>query len=204
MVKMAERKDDPNAPDVITDESPLSHVSVNFFAGVGRLVSDAEFYTSRKERPKISFRLAIPRHPRLPHKIPASTDYYQVVCLGDRFLPLLRHLTTGREVVVFGWVQSRDVEVAGKQRTVYEIGAEGIVLTMDPQLSQALEELVDKLCKLDPPVLDALRRKVAAGWPDDEPDALLPSNGNGQVHPEVRLAVEHVLEQRSTGGADGD
>ena len=84
---------------------------VNFFAGAGYLVEDAQFFTTRTGRPKVTFRMALPRHPQLPLKQPENADYYTVIALGDRFVPLLDHLSTGTPVVVFGYAQSRDVTV---------------------------------------------------------------------------------------------
>ena len=104
---------------------------VNFFAGAGYLVEDAQFFTTRTGRPKVTFRMALPRHPQLPLKQPENADYYTVIALGDRFVPLLDHLSTGTLVVVFGYAQSRDVTVNEQQHVVSEIGASAIYLILD-------------------------------------------------------------------------
>jgi single-stranded DNA-binding protein len=104
---------------------------VNFFAGAGYLVEDAQFFTTRTGRPKVTFRMALPRHPQLPLKQPENADYYTVIALGDRFVPLLDHLSTGTPVVVFGYAQSRDVTVDEQQHVVSEIGASAIYLIQD-------------------------------------------------------------------------
>ena len=104
---------------------------VNFFAGAGYLVEDAQFFTTRTGRPKVTFRMALPRHPQLPLKQPENADYYTVIALGDRFIPLLDHLSTGTPVVVFGYAQSRDVTVENRPCVVSEIGASAIYLIQD-------------------------------------------------------------------------
>ena len=101
---------------------------VNFFAGAGYLVEDAQFFTTRTGRPKVTFRMALPRHPQLPLKEPQNADFYTVIALGDRFVPLLDHLSTGTPVVVIGYVQSRDVLAEEQQHVVSEIGASAIYL----------------------------------------------------------------------------
>ena len=194
------------------NEPTLPRAMINFFAAVGRLVDDAEFYPTRSGRPKIVFRLAIPRHPRLPRKKPATGDFYTVVCHGPRFLPLLDHLVAGREVVVFGWAQSRDVD--GEQRTVNEIGADAIVLTTDSDMLQALDNIVAG-------VLATLTPQERASFQEtmEELDWQLPPNLNNlswvnkvaplfigepdekrRMHPEIRLSVERIL----TGSEDAD
>ena len=74
------------------------------------------------------FRMVLPRHPRLPKKSPETGDFYSVVALGDRFVGLVDRLRQGVPVVVFGYVQSRDITREGEQHTVSEIGAEAIYL----------------------------------------------------------------------------
>jgi single-stranded DNA-binding protein len=105
---------------------------MNFFAGVGYLVEDARFFTTRTGNPKVTFRMILPRHPRLPKKHPEDGDYYTVIALGDEFVGLLDHLSRGTPVVVFGYAQSRDVTVQNRPRVVNEIGADAIYLVRDP------------------------------------------------------------------------
>jgi len=107
---------------------------VNFFAGAGYLVEDAQFFTTRTGRPKVTFRMALPRHPQLPLKQPENADYYTVIALGDRFVPLLDHLSSGTPVVVFGYAQSRDVTVEDRPSVVSEIGASAIYLIQDVEV----------------------------------------------------------------------
>lgn len=191
---------------MIADETPevsgglLPRPAVNFFAGVGRLVGDAEFFPSQAGRSRIGFRIAIPRHPRLPRKKPAC-DFYSIVCYGERFIPLLDRLTMGREVVVVGWAQSRDVQGT---RVVSEIGAEAVILLLDEPLLAAVERLVEAaLEELDEATLAVLQQAVAGtALPNPLPDGLAPLFHDGQMHPEVRLAVERALARRGLGEAD--
>ena len=107
---------------------------VNFFAGAGYLVEDAQFFTTQTGRPKVTFRMMLPRHPQLPLKQPENADFYTVIALGDRFVPLLDHLCRGKPVVVFGYAQSRDVTVNERQSVVSEIGASAIYLIQDVEV----------------------------------------------------------------------
>ena len=63
----------------------------------GRLVSDAEFFRTQTGRPKITFRLMVPRAANMPPKssAPQNADFIQVVMYGERYLPLLPHLVKG-------------------------------------------------------------------------------------------------------------
>ena len=103
-------------------------LNVNWFAGAGFVVEDAQFFTTRSGRPKVVFRMVLPRHPQLPKKSPEEGDFYSVVALGDRFVHLVDHLRRGVPLVVFGYVQSRDITRDGEKRTVSEIGAEALYL----------------------------------------------------------------------------
>jgi single-stranded DNA-binding protein len=105
--------------------------AVNVFFGAGYAVRDAELFTTRTGRPKVTVRVAFPRDPSLPWKEPSGGDYYTVVGLGERFVPLVSHLQQGTPVVVFGYAQSRDVEVRGEERTVSEIGAQAIYVVRE-------------------------------------------------------------------------
>lgn len=111
----------------------------NFFAGAGFLVEDAQFFTTRAGRPKVTFRMVSPRDPRLPKKQPENGDYYTVVALGDRFVALVEHLRRGTPVVVLGCVQSRDVEMNGSPRTVNEIAAEAVYIVQPVGLDAEAE-----------------------------------------------------------------
>lgn len=111
----------------------VRHVAFNFFAGSGFLVEDAQFFTTRNGRPKVTFRMMSPRDPRLPKKQP-NGDFYTVVALGDHFADLVDRLRRGTQVVVVGCVQSRDVMVDGNARTVNEILAD-VVYVVEPALA---------------------------------------------------------------------
>jgi single-stranded DNA-binding protein len=191
------------------DGDRLPRALVNVFAGVGRVVDDAQFFATRGGRPKISFRLAIPRHPRLPRKKPATGDFYSVICYGEKFVPLLDHLVKGCEVVVVGWAQSRDLK-RKRDGTVNEIGAQAVVLALDANLLAALERLVEEvLAGLTPQEREDVRAAlVEGGWESPQGREENPPwlekvaclfAGDGRVHPEVRLAVARVLE-----GSDSD
>ncbi len=103
-------------------------ISINFFAGAGYVVEAGQLFVTQSGRPKVTFRMVIPRHPRLPKKNPARGDFYSVIALGDQFVPLVDHLKRGTPVVVIGYAQSRDVSVNGQKRTVNEIGADAVFL----------------------------------------------------------------------------
>lgn len=105
----------------------VRHIALNFFAGSGFLVEDAQFFTTRNGRPKVTFRMVSPRDPRLPKKQP-NGDYYTVVGLGDHFVTMVDRLRQGTQVVVVGCVQSRDVVVDGDARTVNEILASAVYI----------------------------------------------------------------------------
>jgi single-stranded DNA-binding protein len=110
----------------------LTVSALNFFAGFGYLTGDAEFFMTRSQRPKVTFRFRIPRSANMPRKGRSRSDFYSVVALGERFVPLLDHLTQGVPVVVHGFVQSRDITVKGRPRTVSEIAANAVYLVCLP------------------------------------------------------------------------
>jgi len=98
---------------------------------VGRLVSDARFFITRSGRPKITFRLAVPRDITKPPKSGGNVDFFQVVAYGDRFATLLPRLRKGVKVAVTGWTQSRDVQVDGVHRVVVETVADSIAFVAE-------------------------------------------------------------------------
>lgn len=101
----------------------------NFFVGAGRLVEDAMFFTSRTGRPKVTFRMMLPRDSSLPRKMPDGCDFYSVIALGKDFVPLLDHLTKDAWVVVVGYIQSRDIVTSkGRPSVAHEVGARAIYL----------------------------------------------------------------------------
>ena len=88
---------------------------------VGRLTADPELYQTRSGRPKVTFRVACPRH---AGEGTQSADFFTVVCLGERFVPLLDALAKGKRVTVFGRLTSRDIPGG---RTVTEIRADTVL-----------------------------------------------------------------------------
>ena len=56
----------------MTDD-PFS--AMNFFAGFGYLSDDAQFFLTRSQRPKITFRLRIPRSANMPQRIFCGSVY---------------------------------------------------------------------------------------------------------------------------------
>lgn len=178
--------------DVFPEPGLCNHVVV-----FGRLLEDAEFFPTKSGKPKVSFRIAIPRSPDLPRKKPASGDFYTVVCYGERFVRLLDLLTEDRQVVVFGWAQSRDVDTADGPRTVNEIGARTVIPVLDPALLPVLDGLVGTVLNLKGLDLKAFREALMNGdgfpeLPEEVRNVLAP---NGQLHPDIRQAILRVLSQ---------
>ena len=93
---------------------------------VGRLTADPELYQTRTGRPKVTFRLACPRQSGAGGQ---SADFFTIVCLGDRFLPLLDVLSRSKLVTVFGRLTSRDIPGG---RTVTEIRADEVLPIEEP------------------------------------------------------------------------
>ena len=93
---------------------------------VGRLTADPEIYQTRSGQPKVTFRIACPRQVNAGSQ---SADYFTIVCLGERFVPLLDVLTKGRGVTVVGRLVSRDVPGG---RTATEIRAQNVSLNLEP------------------------------------------------------------------------
>lgn len=75
----------------------------------GFLCEDAQVFLSRTGKPKICFRMGVPRDRTLPQKQPVSADFFSVVMYGDKYLDLLPLLTAGQEVLTIGITQSRDM-----------------------------------------------------------------------------------------------
>jgi hypothetical protein len=196
-----------SVPDILNSGVTLNAVTVT-----GRLLADAEFFSTRSGKPKITFRIAIPRAPDLPRKKPATYDFYSVIAYGERFVPLLEHLIEGRLVVVTGWVQSRDVEMPnGGNRTVNEIGARAILPVLDPAFLPSLDRLVAAvLAGLSPQECQEFRAAMeASNWhrPKDQPatwaedvEALFAPDGS--MHPEIRRSVERLIQLQEEVGGD--
>ena len=98
--------------------------SNNYIVLNGLLTGDAGLYTSQSGRPKITFRMAVPR---TTERKPAA-DFATVVCLGKRFMPLVSHLVKGAPVTVIGWLQSRDIPGG---RTVTEVRAARVMVNVE-------------------------------------------------------------------------
>jgi single-stranded DNA-binding protein len=102
----------------------------------GNLCDDAQVFMTRSGRPKLSFRLRVPRSRSLPQKVPANADFFSVVAYGDRYVDLAPLLTAGTEVLTFGTTQSRDMEDGS---VVTEILArEIVVFPQAPDLNELL------------------------------------------------------------------
>ena len=93
----------------------------NFITIAGRLTADPQLYITRSGRPKVTFRLACPRPDGRGQQ---SADYVTVVCLGQRFQPLLDELSRGTLVTVTGRLVSRDIRDG---RTATEIRADTVL-----------------------------------------------------------------------------
>ena len=184
---------DPD-PDLDLHQLPCNIVTI-----VGTLVEDAEFFTTRSGKPKISFRVAIPRSPDLPRKKPSSEDFFTVTCYGKRFVPLLDALTRGRQVVVVGWAQSRDLDTPDGPRVVNEIGARAVIPVLDPSFLPALDAVVTTaLQDLSPEDCRAIQEALTNSHASNV--EVLATRGllrpDGQIHPEIRLSILRVLERQ--------
>lgn len=109
--------------------------TVNLDIKRGVLCEDAQIFPTRKGRPKLTFRLQVPRSRSLPRKVPVSADFFSVVTFKEEYVDLAPLLTAGTEVLVIGFTQSRDA--AGG--VVTEILAQHItILPKMPDLSKLL------------------------------------------------------------------
>lgn len=174
----------------------MSDSYVNVVTVIGTVVDDPEIYPTRTGKPKVSFRIAIPRSSELPKKKPANYDFYTVVCQGERFVPLVETVAKGRQVVVIGWVQSRDVEIDGERRVVHEIGARQVLPILDSGLVAALDSVVSALIRsLPSEEMAVARESLSNGQLPNNVLKLLPSDG--QLHPEIIRALQRALEGRN-------
>jgi single-stranded DNA-binding protein len=156
----------------------------NLFVGVGKIVSDAEIFRSKSGRTRVSFRVEFPRDPSMPKKVPHN-DYATVVYQGDECLGIFDYLLKGQEVLVIGWMQSRDLSDG---RVAYEIGAHQVRLVFSPEAIGQFQALTS----------EALARLS----PDDRRHLIEKFGNNG--HSEdggvavVRAALEYALSYTST------
>jgi len=97
----------------------------NVITIVGRLTADPQLFLTRSGRPKVTFRLACPRS---AGHAAQGADYVTVVCIGDRFRPLMDSLARGKLVTVIGRLVSRDI--AGG-RTATEVRAQTVLLNVE-------------------------------------------------------------------------
>ena len=84
---------------------------------VGRLTDDARMFMTQSNRPKVVFRMAVPR--------PGGADFFSIVCIGRRFVPSRERLKKGTLVALSGQLQSRDVS---RGRTATEVRALTLVI----------------------------------------------------------------------------
>ena len=113
----------------------VASFSHNIDVKIGRLVQDADFFLTRSNRNKISFRIAVPRDANKPAKNDDSgnVDIIRVVAYGTKFMPLLEHLRVKTEVIVQGWTQSRYVTTSdGRRQVVIETVADSIAVLDEP------------------------------------------------------------------------
>ncbi len=79
----------------------------------GFLTEDASLFVPPQGSPaQLRFRLEVwldDRSRRLPVKQPEEANYFSVVATGAEFVQQVPDLQRGREVIVFGQLQSRDV-----------------------------------------------------------------------------------------------
>ncbi len=112
------------SPDTLTNDVRLR----------GFLTEDASlFVVSPSGQPQLKLRLEVwldERARRLPPKQPASVNFISVVSSQPEHVALLPQLQRGREVLVRGLLQSRDVSrpEAGERRVVIEVAALEIIL----------------------------------------------------------------------------
>jgi len=92
----------------------------------GHLTADPQFFQTRSGRPKVAFRLACPRPSGRTG--PTLMDFVTIVCVGQRFLPLLETLRQGHLVTVVGQLQSRDLPDG---RSATEIRAHTVLPTAE-------------------------------------------------------------------------
>ena len=85
--------------------SPAGHMGINEVLVKGYLVEDALLFTTRSNRPKVTFRLAVPRPRGLEGE---RKDYMSVEAYGDWVLGALPRLRKSASVFVHGYLQSRD------------------------------------------------------------------------------------------------
>lgn len=112
------------SPDTLTNDVRLR----------GFLTEDANlFVVSPSGQPQIKLRLEVwldERARRLPPKQPASVNFITIVSSQPEHVALLPQLQRGREVLVRGLLQSRDVHrpEVNQHRVVVEVAALELIL----------------------------------------------------------------------------
>ncbi len=100
----------------------------------GFLTEDASlFIASPSGQPQLKLRLEVwldERARRLPPKQPAGVNFISIVSSQPEHVALLPQLQRGREVLVRGLLQSRDIHrpEGGEQRVVLEVAALELIL----------------------------------------------------------------------------
>ena len=110
----------------------------------GRLVQDAEFFVTRSNRSKITFRIAVPRDMSKPVKNDDSgnVDIIRVVAYGTKFMPLRTRLRVRTKVLVQGWTQSRYVTTRdGRRQMVTETVADTIAILEEAPVEAEVEKV---------------------------------------------------------------
>ncbi len=116
---------------MINNKVKVASFTHNIDIKIGRLVQDAEFFLTRSNRNKISFRIAVPRDANKPAKNDGggNVDIIRVVAYGTKFMPLLERLRVKTEVMIQGWTQSRYVTTHdGRRQVVIETIADNIAI----------------------------------------------------------------------------
>jgi len=154
----------------------------NLFVGIGKIVSDAEIFRSKSGRTRVTFRVEFPRDPSMPKKVPYN-DYATVVYQSDECLGIFDYLVKGQEVLVIGWMQSRDLPDG---RVAYEIGARQIQLLLSPEAIGQFQALTgEAIARLGPDDRRYLIEKFGDNGHSDDGVAV------------VRTALEYALSYAS-------
>lgn len=105
----------------------------------GFLCADAQLFESQGGVPKIVFRMAVPRDGTIPKKTREldNCDYFTIVALGYKFVPIMDGLKKSVCVTVQGFTQSRDIS---EGRTVVETIAREIAIVVKWTGPRNLEE----------------------------------------------------------------
>ncbi len=105
----------------------------------GFLCADAQLFESQGGVPKIVFRMAVPRDGTIPKKTREldNCDYFTIVALGYKFVPIMDGRKKSVCVTVQGFTQSRDIS---EGRTAIELVARDIAIASKWTGPRNLEE----------------------------------------------------------------